>query len=120
MDATLIDAVRLSWADVEQVEPQAFDLFYGRLFELDPDLRQLFGHTDMVAQKRSLMQTLAVVVASIDRLERLLPALQALGRRHAHYGVRREQFDTVGAALLWTLEQGLGPGFTPQVREAWT
>jgi hemoglobin-like flavoprotein len=74
----------------------------------------------MAAQRKVLMQTLTVVVKSLDRLDQIVPAVQALGRRHAGYGVRAEHYDTVGAALLWTLEQGLGNGFSPEVRDAWT
>jgi len=59
------------------------------------------------------------VVKSLDRLDQIVPAVQALGRRHAGYGVRAEHYETVGAALLWTLEQGLGDGFSPAVRDAW-
>jgi len=97
----------------------AAGLFYGRLFELDPAVERLFRRTDMAAQRKVLMQTLAVVVKSLDRLDQIVPAVQALGRRHAGYGVREAHYATVGAALLWTLEQGLGSGFTPAVREAW-
>jgi hemoglobin-like flavoprotein len=119
MTPTQIESIRQSWAQVEPIADQAAVLFYGRLFELNPSLRRLFRRTDMAAQGKILMQTLAVVVKSLDRLEQLLPAIQALGRRHADYGVRPQHFDTVGVALLWTLEQGLGEGFTPEVREAW-
>ena len=119
MDATTIETIRRSWAQVEPIQAQAADLFYARLFELDPSLRRLFMHTDMAGQGKILMQTLTVVVKSLDRLDQLMPAVQALGRRHAGYGVRPEHFDTVGAALLWTLEQGLGDGFTPDVKSAW-
>jgi nitric oxide dioxygenase len=119
MTPTQIESIRHSWAQVEPIAEQAAVLFYGRLFELDPSLKRLFRHTDMAAQGKVLMQTLTVVVKSLDRLDQLLPAVQALGRRHAGYGVRPEHFDTVGAALLWTLQQGLGEGFTPEVREAW-
>ena len=48
-----------------------------------------------------------------------MPAVRALGARHAGYGVTAAQFAPVGAALIWTLEQGLGEGFTPEVRQAW-
>ena len=73
----------------------------------------------MVAQRKILMQTLTVVVKTLDRLDQLVPAVQALGRRHAGYGVREAHYGTVGEALLWTLEQGLGDAFTPDVRGAW-
>jgi hemoglobin-like flavoprotein len=74
----------------------------------------------MAQQKKTLMQTLTVVVKSLDRLDQLVPAIEALGRRHAGYGVRETHYDTVGEALLWTLGQGLGDGFTPELRDAWT
>ena len=79
----------------------------------------MFRSTDMVAQKKNLMQTLTVVVRSLEHLEQLVPAVQALGRRHGGYGVRPAHYDTVGGALLWTLGQGLGDAFTPEVSEAW-
>jgi hemoglobin-like flavoprotein len=74
----------------------------------------------MAGQRKILMQTLTVVVNSLDKLEQIVPAVQALGRRHAGYGVREAHYTTVGEALLWTLEQGLGEAFTPEVRAAWT
>lgn len=114
-----IELIRASWTSVEPIQDVAATLFYDRLFELDPTLRRLFRRTDMAQQKKILMQTLTVVVKSLDRLEQLVPAIEALGRRHAGYGVREAHYDTVGAALLWTLGQGLGDGFTPDVHDAW-
>ena len=111
--------VRETWAAVAPIAPTAAALFYRRLFELDPSLRRLFGHADMAEQGKKLMQTLSVAVASLDRLDALVPAVEALGRRHAGYGVRDEHYATVGDALLWTLWQGLGPAFTDEVRDAW-
>jgi hemoglobin-like flavoprotein len=120
MTPTEVGLIKASWAAVEPIADDAAGLFYGRLFELDPALQRLFRRTDMAAQRKVLMQTLTVVVKSIDRLDQIVPAVQALGRRHAGYGVRAVHYDTVGSALLWTLEQGLGDGFTPEVRAAWT
>jgi len=120
MTPTEVGLIRTSWVAVEPIADTAASLFYARLFELDPTLERLFRRTDMVAQRKTLMQTLTVVVKSLDRLDQLVPAVQALGRRHAGYGVREAHYATVGAALLWTLEQGLGEAFTPAVREAWT
>ena len=120
MTPTQVGLIRESWAAVEPIADVAAGLFYGRLFELDPALERLFRRTDMARQRRVLMGTLAVVVKTLDRIEELLPAVEALGRRHAGYGVRESHYATVGAALLWTLEQGLGEAFTPAVREAWT
>jgi hemoglobin-like flavoprotein len=119
MTPTDIDRIRTSWAAVEPIADAAAGLFYGRLFELDPAIERLFRRTDMPAQRKVLMQTLTVVVKSLDKLEQIVPAVQALGRRHAGYGVREEHYATVGAALLWTLEQGLGDAFTSDVRDAW-
>ena len=119
MTPTQIDLIRASWTKVEPIADTAAQLFYGRLFELDPRTKVLFRRTDMEAQRRNLTQTLTVVVKSLDKLDAIVPAVQALGRRHAGYGVRAEDYDTVGAALLWTFEQGLGPDFDDATREAW-
>jgi hemoglobin-like flavoprotein len=97
----------------------AADLFYARLFELDPSLRPLFKG-DMKAQGAKLMGMIAVAVQGLSNLDRIVPAVQDLGVRHAGYSVTPDHYDTVGAALLWTLEKGLGEQFTDDVREAWT
>jgi hemoglobin-like flavoprotein len=94
-------------------------LFYGRLFELDPTLKTLFK-VDMREQGRKLMQMIGLAVSKLDALDELVPVVEALGRRHAGYGVKEGDYDTAGNALLWTLEQGLGPAFTPDVKSAWT
>ena len=120
MTPTEIGLIRDSWTAVEPIADTAARLFYGRLFELDPAIERLFRRTDMDAQRKNLTQTLTVVVKSLDRLDQILPAVEALGRRHAGYGVREGHYATVGAALLWTLEQGLGDAFTTDVRKAWT
>ena len=114
-----IELVRSSFAAVEPIADVAATIFYRRLFDLDPAVRQLFAATDMPAQRRNLMQTLTVVVRALDRLETVVPAVEALGRRHGGYGVRAEDFETVGAALLDTLEEGLGDAFTIETRDAW-
>jgi hemoglobin-like flavoprotein len=95
------------------------ELFYERLFELDPDLRPLFS-TDLRQQGRKLIQTLAVVVLGLDHFERMIPVLQDLGRRHVDYGVLPHHYALVETALLWTLEQTLGEEFTAEARGAWT
>jgi hemoglobin-like flavoprotein len=111
--------VQTSFAQVRPIADAAAALFYRRLFELDPTLRPLFKG-DLKEQGRKLMDMLTLAVKGLDRPEALLPALAALGRRHAGYGVNKHDYETVGEALLWTLEQGLGPSFTPDIREAWT
>jgi hemoglobin-like flavoprotein len=115
-----IALVQATWQQVAPIADTAARLFYGRLFELEPDLRSLFGRTDMEEQRRKLMQMLAVAVAALDRLETLRPALEALGRRHIDYRVENRHYSLVGSALLWTLEQGLGDEYTGSVRDAWT
>jgi len=112
--------VRRTWALVAPIADEAAVLFYDRLFTIDPPTRDLFRRTDMAAQRATLMGTLALVVKGLDELDRLMPAVEGLGRRHAGYGVIGAHYVSVGAALLWTLEQGLGTEFTPAVREAWT
>lgn len=110
--------VQQSFAKVEPIAEQAAELFYNRLFEIAPDLRSLFKG-DMPEQQRKLMATLKVAVAGLDDPERLLPAVRILGQRHSEYGVQDEHYDTVAEALIWTLEQGLGAEFTPDVADAW-
>jgi hemoglobin-like flavoprotein len=110
--------VKSSWEKVQPISDKAAELFYGRLFELDPDLRSLFKG-DMEEQGRKLMRMISTAVAALDRLEAIVPAVQQLGVRHVGYGVRDEHYDTVGAALVWTLQQGLGESFTAEVKEAW-
>lgn len=110
--------VQQSFARVAPISEQAAAMFYGRLFELDPQLRPLF-RGDMKEQGRKLMQMLAVAVNGLDRLEEIVPAVQALGRRHLGYGVQDSHYDTVGEVLLWTLQQGLGEAFTADTRQAW-
>jgi hemoglobin-like flavoprotein len=110
--------VQTSFEQVRPIADTAAGMFYSRLFELDPALRPLFKG-DMEEQGRKLMEMIGLAVKDLDRPEALLPALAALGRRHAGYGVKEQDYETVGEALLWTLEQGLGQGFTPEIREAW-
>lgn len=111
--------VQKTFEIVASISEQTAALFYERLFELDPGLRPLF-QGDMQAQGRKLMQMLTVAVRGLDDVGTLLPAVGALGQRHAQYGVEDEHYQTVGAALLWTLEEELGAKFTPEVKEAWT
>ena len=94
-------------------------LFYDRLFEIAPQVKAMFP-ADMTEQRKKLMATLAVVVNGLGNLESVLPAASALAKRHVSYGAKAEHYPVVGAALLWTLEKGLGDGWTPDVAAAWT
>lgn len=119
MNTHQIELVQSSFAQVLPIADDAAALFYNRLFELDPALRPMF-RGDMKEQGRKLMTMIGAVVSGLKTLDRIVPGIQALGARHAAYGVRDEHYDVVGAALLWTLATGLGEAFTDEVREAWT
>jgi hemoglobin-like flavoprotein len=114
-----VKAVQDSFAKVAPISEQAAALFYGRLFEIAPEVKPLFKG-DMKEQGRKLMATLAVVVNGLSNLEAILPAASALAKRHVDYGVKAAHYEPVGGALLWTLERGLGDAFTPQLKAAWT
>jgi hemoglobin-like flavoprotein len=114
-----VKAIQESFAKVAPISEQAAELFYGRLFEIEPAVKTLF-HGDMKEQGKKLMGTLAVVVNGLSNLEAILPAASALAKKHVTYGVKAADYGPVGAALLWTLERGLGPDWTPDLAAAWT
>ncbi len=113
------ELVQSTWEPVKEISETAASLFYGKLFELDPSLRSLFKG-DMEEQGRKLMTMIGAAVRGLDDLGELTPVVEGLGKRHATYNVKDEHYATVGAALLWTLQQGLGESFTEDVKEAWT
>jgi len=112
--------VKSTWASVLPIADTAASLFYDRLFEVNPPTRALFKSNDLPEQRRKLMQALAVVVSGLDHLEQLVPTVEALGKRHAGYGVTEAHYASVGAALLWTLEQGLASAWTREAEAAWS
>lgn len=114
-----IELVQSTWQQVVPIRAQAGALFYERLFGENPQLRGMFP-ADIAPQAAKLMAMLHTAVNALTDLDTAVPVLRELGRRHVAYGVRAEHYDPVGAALLWTLAQGLGPAFTDPVREAWT
>lgn len=118
MTPSQIDLIQDSFRKVVPIADTAAELFYGRLFETAPEVKPLF-RGDMKAQGRKLMTTLGVVVAGLRDLPSIVPAAETLARKHVGYGVKDEHYAPVGAALLWTLEQGLGPDFTPETKQAW-
>ena len=118
MKVDQITLVQDTFDKVRPISEEAAKLFYNRLFELAPSLKSLFKG-DMKTQGRMLMQMLDYAVTGLDRLDTIILAIQNLGIRHAGYGVKDEYYETVGEALLWTLEQGLGKDFTPDVKDAW-
>jgi hemoglobin-like flavoprotein len=114
-----VQLVQQSFSKVVPIADQAAVLFYDRLFETAPQVKAMFP-VDLSEQRKKLMATLAVVVNGLGNLESILPAASALARRHVAYGAKAEHYPVVGAALLWTLEKGLGEGWTPKVADAWT
>jgi hemoglobin-like flavoprotein len=115
-----IELVTSTWHQVVRNADTAAELFYTRLFETDPSTRALFGHADMPAQRRKLTQAISAVVSSLDRLNEILPVVEDLGRRHAGYGVNDAHYESVGAALIWTLEEGLGAAWSKEAAAGWT
>lgn len=118
MTPTQVELVQQTWKKVVPIAEQAAALFYDRLFELDPSLKPLFK-SDLRGQGRKLTSMINTAVVNLSRLDTIVPAVQDLGRRHVRYGVAPGHYDTVGTALIWTLEKGLGSDFTPSAREAW-
>lgn len=114
-----IELVKTSFSKVAPIADTAADLFYSKLFDLDSSLKPLFNG-DMVEQGKKLMKMISTAVNGLDDLDAIMPAVEALGARHVGYGVKDADYDTVGTALLWTLEQGLSEDFTAEVKEAWT
>jgi len=110
--------VQVSWRKIEPIQDAAAELFYLKLFELDPTLRELFSEA-MDSQGTKLMQMIGAAVRGLDRVDALLPVVRQLGMRHVAYGVRDAHYGTVAVALLWTLEQVLRDEFTPEVKSAW-
>jgi hemoglobin-like flavoprotein len=117
---TPMDRIRVqdTFEAVKPISDQAAALFYGRLFEIAPDVKPMFTG-DMEEQGRKLMKMLALAVAGLNDLSSLVPAVQKLGRGHVGYGVKPEHYAKVGEALLWTLGQGLGEAFTTEVEKSW-
>lgn len=119
MNPEQIELVQATWRQVQPIGDTAAELFYGKLFSLDPGVRPLFKN-DLKDQGRNLTAMISVAVHWLARPEKILVAVQQLGRRHAAYGVQPRHYEIVAAALLWTLEKCLGDAFTPEARSAWT
>ena len=113
-----IQAVQSSWEKCVPIADKAAELFYGKLFELDPDLKPLFKG-DMQEQGKKLMTMITVAVNGLNDLGKIVSAVKALGVRHVGYGVKDAHYDTVGSALIWTLGKGLGEEFTDALKAAW-
>jgi len=114
-----VELVRKTWSGLKGNADQVAELFYARLFQLDPTLRSLFKK-DMRTQGRMLTSVIDIAISQLDRLDKLGPVVRELGKRHATYGVRDTHYAIVGSALLDTLATGLGPDFTAEIKDAWS
>lgn len=112
------ELVQSTFALVAPIAEQAAEIFYNKLFEIDPELKPLFKG-DIKEQGKKLMSMLAAAVKGLDDLGGLVPVVQDLGKRHVDYGVKDEHYDTVAAALLYTLETGLADAWNDDVKDAW-
>ena len=113
-----IQLVQSSFSQVRPIAEDAAALFYGRLFEIAPQVQPLFKG-DLKEQGRKLMTTLGVGVNGLKNLEAVLPAARELAIRHVDYGVKAEDYRPVGEALVWTMGKGLGDAFTEDTKQAW-
>jgi hemoglobin-like flavoprotein len=116
-DPTKREVVRTSFAKIVLV-PDVGAMFYDRLFSIDPSLRSLFKD-NIVETGRLLMTVVSVAIDNLDQMERIIPAIRNLGRRHRGYGVKPADYEAGKDAFLWAIEQALGEDFTPPVRDAW-
>lgn len=118
MNAQQRALVRQTFEGLRPIPKEVGVRFYDRLFELDPTLRPLFTR-DLENQAAMFVTAVHVAVLALVDEGYVPPSLRELGARHESYGVPESAYATFGEALLWTLEQQLGEGFTLEVREAW-
>lgn len=118
MSPEQVELVQATWRSLMPIKDTAAELFYGKLFNLDPGIRPLFTN-DLKDQGRNLTAMISVAVGGLSRPEKIMLAVRQLGRRHAAYGVQPRHYELVAVALLWMLETSLGEAFTPEVRAAW-
>lgn len=114
-----VELVQSTFEQVAPIADTAADLFYGRLFEIAPEVKPLFAGADMSDQGAKLMTMIGIAVKSLNDIEKIVPAVKELGKRHVGYGVTEAHFAPVGAALLWTLEKGLGDAWSADAKDAW-
>jgi hemoglobin-like flavoprotein len=112
--------IKRTWKLFREIDPVIVgDTFYSKLFLDNPSVRKMFPK-EMNQQYQKLIDMLSTVVGRLDHLEDLTGEIAAMAHRHVAYGVKPSQYQKVGEALLWTLKQGLGKDFTPEVEVAWT
>jgi nitric oxide dioxygenase len=115
-----INLVQKSWASVATIDMETVgSLFYNRLFEIAPDVKPMFSRSSMAEQSRKLLSMLSYVMAKLDKLDDILDEVAKLAKRHVQYGVKESHYTAVGAALLWTLEKGLGELWNEELKASW-
>ena len=121
MEQKTVDLVQSSFKKVLPIADTAVEIFYEKLFTIDPSLKALFPKNEelMSMQRNKLRDMLAGAVNGLSNLDALIPILQGLGRKHIDYKVEKAHYDMVGLALLQALEAGLDDDFTPEVKDAW-
>jgi nitric oxide dioxygenase len=115
-----IALVKETWSRVIPISEIASRLFYDRLFETSPHLAPMFYGVDLVSQRQKLVKAINMMVMSLERIDTLIPEIRELGKRHLNYGAEEAHYAEVGAALLWTLEAGLGDNWSREAETAWT
>ncbi|MEJ6391914.1 globin domain-containing protein [Gymnodinialimonas sp. 2305UL16-5] len=110
--------MRSTWALAAAEPDRTARAFYANLFRIDASTKPLFVG-DMELQGRKLTHTLGFIVDHLDDPQALLPAAVDLAQRHVGYGVTAAQYASVGAALIETFQQLLGPEFSAADETAW-
>jgi nitric oxide dioxygenase len=114
------DLVKSTWALVATIDPVVVgSLFYNHLFKIAPQVKHMFRNP-IDGQSKKLLAMIGYIIAKLDRIETIVPEIEKLAKKHSAYGVKPEHYATVGDALLWTLEKGLGEHWNEEVKEAWT
>jgi hemoglobin-like flavoprotein len=120
MTSYQIGIIKSSWQAAAALGDAAGELFYGRLFEIAPEVKPMFSQITIKEQSKKLLSMLSYVINKLDRLQDILDEVAKLAQRHVHYGVKPEHYTVVGEALLWTLEKGLAEKWNDELKEAWT
>jgi hemoglobin-like flavoprotein len=121
MNKHQINIVKESFALVAKIPAETVgNLFYNRLFEIAPEVKPMFGNTNIEDQSRKLLSMLSYIINKLDNLEAIIDEVAKLAKRHVKYGVAPEHYQPVGAALLWTLEKGLATNWNSELGDAWT
>ncbi|MCF0065848.1 globin domain-containing protein [Dyadobacter chenwenxiniae] len=111
--------IKNTWSYVIAQPELAGELFYEKLFELDPTLRGMFP-PDLGHQAQKLTDMITYMVRRMQAMPDIQKEIDALAVRHAGYGVHDAHYITVGGALLSTLEKLLEEHWDEECCQAWT